>query len=740
MRKRGRPPYPDILTPREWEVLALLREGLTNEQIADRLGITIHAARYHVSEILSKLGVSSRQEAAAWEPEKAKPLWAGAVALALWPAKHLPFGVAARGAAAVAAIGATGGIGFLVWGLVVTSSGEASPCDLKDRWLTEQLSETRWPEPFPVPEEVRLDPDDGYIISGRADGCDYCEAERSPTGDERLWVLMRSPECQPVGLVVPGDAGPLDVEALPTTGPDEPSPKRTPIVPTATPALVFAKPVGCPEPYRSTGTAGLGPSGESVNGGWTARYGNLSFYLPEDGQFIIGAGLSDPGGEFWRIYDVQTSSSLFLHPDGCESGRVVGDPAADAVFDAIMASVEVATPAGATPTAAASPYPTPPLTAGPEPTETLSTVTPEATPAPPEHLLGVFVVTADGSGAPVKVAEDGFVEGWSPDGTMIAVSTLDSDQSGCGVAPKACFRELSLARADGQGEALNLGDAQSAIWSARENKLLFYRFARPKGTVVATEIDVADVMTGQTTTIASVGPELSGGPRWSPDESRILFGFGSGLYVVPSDGSHEPVRVADGNILESDWSPDGTTIVYSWGGEIYTAAADGSGEPRHLLTGHRPDWSPDGSRIVFVARSLPTTELRLLDPVTGETEKLYDIGLPVEYPTLVWAPDGSLLLYNGSGAIYSLARGGAPPEELANGWFPVWSPDGKRLTFTRGFDREDGAPVKSQLFVSNADGSGLTLVADNLTRNCVTYAWSPDSKRIAFSSFYCPLS
>jgi DNA-binding CsgD family transcriptional regulator len=67
--RRGRPAHPDILTPREWEVLALVREGLTNEGIAGRLGISESGARYHVSEILSKLGVGSREEAAAWRPE-----------------------------------------------------------------------------------------------------------------------------------------------------------------------------------------------------------------------------------------------------------------------------------------------------------------------------------------------------------------------------------------------------------------------------------------------------------------------------------------------------------------------------------------------------------------------------------------------------------------------------------------------------------------------------------------------
>jgi DNA-binding CsgD family transcriptional regulator len=70
MNRRGRPPYPDVLTPRQQEVLDLVREGLTNEQIAGRLGISHDGAKFHVSEILSRLGVTSRTEAARWQREQ----------------------------------------------------------------------------------------------------------------------------------------------------------------------------------------------------------------------------------------------------------------------------------------------------------------------------------------------------------------------------------------------------------------------------------------------------------------------------------------------------------------------------------------------------------------------------------------------------------------------------------------------------------------------------------------------
>ena len=54
------------LTAREREVAALIAEGLTNGQLAERLYISPKTAAVHVSNILMKLGLSGRAEVAAW--------------------------------------------------------------------------------------------------------------------------------------------------------------------------------------------------------------------------------------------------------------------------------------------------------------------------------------------------------------------------------------------------------------------------------------------------------------------------------------------------------------------------------------------------------------------------------------------------------------------------------------------------------------------------------------------------
>jgi DNA-binding NarL/FixJ family response regulator len=53
------------LTDREREVLWLLAQGLSNQEVAERMGISLKTARNHVSNILGRLQVADRTEAVA---------------------------------------------------------------------------------------------------------------------------------------------------------------------------------------------------------------------------------------------------------------------------------------------------------------------------------------------------------------------------------------------------------------------------------------------------------------------------------------------------------------------------------------------------------------------------------------------------------------------------------------------------------------------------------------------------
>ena len=58
------PAGPGLLTPRERQILALLGEGRSNREIANILVISERTARTHVSNVLSKLNLTSRTQAA----------------------------------------------------------------------------------------------------------------------------------------------------------------------------------------------------------------------------------------------------------------------------------------------------------------------------------------------------------------------------------------------------------------------------------------------------------------------------------------------------------------------------------------------------------------------------------------------------------------------------------------------------------------------------------------------------
>ena len=162
--KRGRPRYDDILTPREWQVLELIREGLTNEAISARLAISQDTIKFHVSQILSKLGVSSRQEAAYWQGQPKRRAW---LASLLKPS------VLAVGAAAVVVL-------LLVLGAIFFSDSGAGP---QSQPLTEGALDDFQPPPTPVAETQA--PEHDEVAELQLTVCVDDHAWQRPTPEEQ---------------------------------------------------------------------------------------------------------------------------------------------------------------------------------------------------------------------------------------------------------------------------------------------------------------------------------------------------------------------------------------------------------------------------------------------------------------------------------------------------------------------------------------------------------------------------
>ena len=111
----------DELTPRQHEVLGLIAAGKTNPEIAERLGITLDGAKFHVREILGKLEVDSREEAAAWwRAQRGVSARVASAARALLPGSWLKTAIAGSALGGLA-------LGSVVVGLALNGGSGKDP-------------------------------------------------------------------------------------------------------------------------------------------------------------------------------------------------------------------------------------------------------------------------------------------------------------------------------------------------------------------------------------------------------------------------------------------------------------------------------------------------------------------------------------------------------------------------------------------------------------------------------------
>jgi DNA-binding CsgD family transcriptional regulator/catechol 2,3-dioxygenase-like lactoylglutathione lyase family enzyme len=72
---RGRPRHDDVLTPAEWRVVHAVQHGMTNREIAGRRGISRDAVKFHVANVIAKLGLANRSALRQWfRPPKGSAL------------------------------------------------------------------------------------------------------------------------------------------------------------------------------------------------------------------------------------------------------------------------------------------------------------------------------------------------------------------------------------------------------------------------------------------------------------------------------------------------------------------------------------------------------------------------------------------------------------------------------------------------------------------------------------------
>lgn len=161
-------------------------------------------------------------------------------------------------------------------------------------------------------------------------------------------------------------------------------------------------------------------------------------------------------------------------------------------------------------------------------------------------------------------------------------------------------------------------------------------------------------------------------------------------------------------------------------------------------------WSPDGKSIAFsladeksIESDIYVVEANCVNFTDGCSSNAINITSSIsgQIETPAWAPNGNHLAYgfrndlDSSFNVWTIKINGYDIKRITNigGWFPVWSPDGKMITFTSDFQWEGGSEIWGNLFVVNSDGSNAHKLVD-LLPDSFAGDWSPDGEWIAFTS------
>jgi Tol biopolymer transport system component len=222
----------------------------------------------------------------------------------------------------------------------------------------------------------------------------------------------------------------------------------------------------------------------------------------------------------------------------------------------------------------------------------------------------------------------------------------------------------------------------------------------------------------------------NGRPDWSPDGKKIVFGSirnnRSWIAVMDVDGSHQK-SLAEGT-SDPDWSPDGKQIAFTHPSfstdgqvqsQIWVMNADGS-NIRQVTHSNSfkggPSWSPDGKQMVFIlvknpgSPNDPQPQIGIMN-ADGTNERVLTMKSRINVRRERDGTTTTLETANDANA-------------------PAWSPVDNRIAFWSGIETQYG-----QVWVIHSDGTkSVQLTEDPTHRNSDDPSWSPDGKKVLFST------
>ena len=244
-------------------------------------------------------------------------------------------------------------------------------------------------------------------------------------------------------------------------------------------------------------------------------------------------------------------------------------------------------------------------------------------------------------------------------------------------------------------------------------------------------------------------------PSFSPDGQKIVFchdmSGAAEIYTINADGTGLSQLTFD-NLFDCAprWSPDGMRIAFArevpltLQTVVATMPADGTGSITNLTSdfwgAFLPTYTPDGSRITFdSSQGGFVSVVWIMNTDRTNQERLTQAAL-YGFPADV-SPDGQHILVVNHvstpitpNAVFQMNLNGKELKKLSDpgkGHHDIpgtYSPDGMKIVFAS--DRLSNN-LSLDLFIMNADGSGIHRIASGLTvggcpdGNCVTPSWGP---------------